>query len=62
MNRLVEHMERHHAPLMTAYQPARVETVIGETGWTRKEIFEMAMEAWHTGHLSARAEGLYEDN
>jgi len=45
-------MERHHTPLMTAYQSARVETVIGETGWTREEIFEMAMEAWREGHLS----------
>ena len=51
MNRLVEHMEKHHAPLMTAYESARVETVMKETGWTRQEIFEMAMEAWIEGLL-----------
>ena len=41
----------HHAPLMTAYESARVETVMKETGWTRQEIFEMAMEAWSEGLL-----------
>jgi len=35
MNRLVEHMEKQHAPLMTAYECARVETVMKETGWSR---------------------------
>ena len=52
MNRLVEHMEKHHAPLMTAYECARVETIMKETGWSREEVFTMAMEAWHAGHLS----------
>ncbi len=52
MNRLVEHMEKHHAPLMTAYDCAGVGTVMKETGWSREEIFEMAMEAWEAGHLS----------
>jgi len=52
MNKLVEHMERKHAPLMTAYESVRVETVMKETGWTRREIFKMAMEAWCEGHLS----------
>ena len=23
-----------------------------ETGWSREEVFKMAMEAWHAGHLS----------
>ncbi len=52
MNRLVEHMEKHHAPMMTAYECARVETVMKETGWSREEIFNMAMEAWGSGELS----------
>ena len=52
MNRLVEHMEKHHAPLMTAYESTRPETVMKETGWTREEIFKMAMEAWDAGHLT----------
>ena len=52
MNKLVEYMERNHAPLMTAYESARVETVMKATGWTRLEIFEMAMEAWREGNLS----------
>ena len=30
MNKLVEHMEKNHAPLMTAYESARVETVMKE--------------------------------
>ena len=52
MNKLVEHMEKHHAPYMTAYESTRPETVMKETGWTREEIFQMAMEAWKAGHLS----------
>ncbi len=52
MNRLVEHMEKQNGPIMTAYQSVRVETVMKETGWTREEIFVMAMEAWRGGHLS----------
>ena len=52
MNRLVEHMETHHPPLIAAYECARVETVMKETGWSREEIFKMAMEAWGEGHLS----------
>ena len=51
MNKLVLHMELNHAPLLTAYESARVETVMKETGWTRDEIFMMAMEAWGEGHL-----------
>ena len=46
MNKLVEYMETHHAPLMTAYESVRVETVMDDTAWTREEIFEMAMEEW----------------
>ena len=52
MNKLVEYMEAHHAPLMTAYESVRVETVLDDTGWSRDEVFEMAMEAWVAGHLS----------
>ena len=52
MNKLVEHMEKHHAPLMKAYDCARVETLMKETGWSRVEIFKMAMEAWDAGLLS----------
>jgi hypothetical protein len=37
---------------MTAYECARIETVMKETGWSREEVFEMAIEAWHAGHLS----------
>jgi len=40
MNKLVEHMEKHHAPLMTAYESTRPETVMKETGWTREESDE----------------------
>ncbi len=52
MNKLVEHMEKHHAPIGTAYESTRTETVMKETEWTREEIFEMAMDAWDAGHLS----------
>ena len=53
MNKLVEHMEKHHALMGgNAYESTRTETVMKETGWTREEIFEMAMEAWDAGHLN----------
>ena len=52
MNKLVEYMEKYHAPLMTAYESTRPETVMKETRWTGEEIFKMAMESWDAGHLS----------
>lgn len=53
MNKLVEHMEKYHAPRGgNAYESTRLETVMRETGWSREEIFEMAMEAYDVGRLS----------
>lgn len=51
MNKLVEHMEKHHLPRIEAVESTIPETVMKETGWTREEVFEMAMEAWDAGHL-----------
>ena len=31
-------MEKHHAPLLTAYESTRPETVMKETGWIREEL------------------------
>ena len=45
MNRLVEHMEKHHDPMGNALQFVRVEVLIEETGWSREEIFTMTREA-----------------
>lgn len=53
MNKLVEHMEKHHTPMSTAYESTRVDTVIEETGWSREEIFKMTKEAVAVNLLEA---------
>ncbi len=53
MNRLVEHMEKHHGTLDTVFGFTRIEKIIEETGWTREEIFLMAKEADAAGELVA---------
>lgn len=52
MNKLVEHIEKHHPTPGTAYEFTRVEVVMDETGWTRREIFELAREANAAGELA----------
>ena len=44
-------MEKHHAPRTSKSEYTRPKTVMKETGWSRKEVFEMTMEAWEEGLL-----------
>ena len=45
MNRLVEYMEKHHNPGGNAIKHVWVDDLLKESGWTRNEIFSMALEA-----------------
>ncbi len=40
MNKLVEHMEKHHAPIGTAYESTRTETVLKETPRVKNRHFK----------------------
>jgi len=44
MNKLVEHMIKHHNPGGNAINHVKVEQIIQETGWTREEILELARD------------------
>lgn len=45
MNQLIDYLLKHHNPDGNANQHVRIDDVIDETDWTRKEIMEMALEA-----------------
>lgn len=44
MNELVEYLREHHNPGGNAIEFTRVEGLIEETGWARKEIIDIALE------------------
>lgn len=51
MNRLVEYMEKHYPFEGNVFRHIRVAELLKETGWTKKEIFQMAIEAYNEGEL-----------
>jgi hypothetical protein len=53
MNKLVNYMEKYYGALGTMFRFTRIEKIIEETGWTRKEIWLLAMEADAVGELVA---------
>ena len=52
MNRFVEYLVQHHNPGGNDIQFTRVETIIEETEWTRKEILDMALEGREAEYLT----------
>ena len=57
MNRLVKFLEENHGTPGTAFEFTRVEMILKETGWRRKEIFHVAREARESGELVTHYSG-----
>ena len=60
MNRLVDYLNEHHNPGGNAIEFTRVETIIAETDWSRKEILDMALEGREAQYLTVNMKTGYQ--